>query len=266
MMLAEMDSIGQKHEINYTDIMWRFSKWFSDSMYTGTGEVFDIGISTNRAISNYLTGTPALECGGQLVSENGNGSLMRILPFVMYSYVNGLSEEDEVELLNNASSLTHAHEISKLGCKIYSDYIKAIFDNKTKEEALEHVSNIDYSKYYSLDSIEEYERILDGSIVNLDEDEIKSSGYVVSSLEASIWSFHNSSSYEEAVLKAINLGDDTDTVGAITGSLAGAFYGNVPDKWLSRIKNKELADEIYESFQEALKKKNRVEEESFAKR
>lgn len=254
MNLAEMDSIKEKNAIDYDDIMSKFASWIMDEQYTATGEVFDIGFTTNKAIHKYLEGNEPTECGGILVSENGNGSLMRILPFVIYSYENKLSDDEEVKLINEASSLTHAHEISRLGCKIYSDFIKEIFSKKTPSEAMEHLASKDYSKYYSSDALESYSRVLDGSIVNLEEDKISSSGFVVSTLEASLWSFYNSNNYEEAVLKAINLGDDTDTVGAITGSLAGAYYGDIPNRWLDKIKNKELAEEIYTGFINSVKK------------
>ena len=113
----------------------------------------------------------------------------------------------------------------------------------------------DYSQYYSNDSLSYYKRILDGTITKLPEEEIESSGFVVSTLEASIWSLYNSNNYEEAVLKAVNLGADTDTVAAITGSLAGAYYGNIPNKWLSKIQNKNLIDDIYNNFINNIKEK-----------
>ena len=262
MMLAEMDSIKEKGQIDYYDMMDKFVQWMTESLYTATGKFFDIGITTRNALYNYIQGCNPIDCGGKGVNDNGNGALMRILPFVIYSYENKLNDEEEVKLLHDASCLTHGHEISQMGCKIYSDIMKNIFDGKSFDSAYSSILNKDYSKYYSLDTTNYYKRILDGSLLNLEKDEIKSSGFVVSTLEASLWSVDNSKSYEEAVLKAVNLGSDTDTVGAVTGSIAGACYGEVPDKWINKIRNKELADNIYDGFIETLKKNDVLEKDN----
>ena len=262
MTLATMDSISEIGGIDYNDIMNKFVNWVNKSDYTGTGKFFDIGISTRKAIANYNNGLDPLDCGGRSVYDNGNGSLMRILPFVIYSIEKKLSEEDEVRLINDASSITHAHEISRLGCKIYCDFIKCIFEGKNIDEAFDYLRDTDYHEYYSNESIEKYKRVLDGSIRNLAEDDILSNGYVVSTLEASLWALCNSNSYESAVLKAINLGSDTDTVGAITGSLAGAYYGNIPEKWTSKILNMELVNQLFDKFVTFLDNKDDLERKS----
>ena len=262
MTLAAMDSISEIGGIDYNDIMNKFVNWVNKSDYTSTGKFFDIGISTRKAIANYNNGLDPLDCGGRSIYDNGNGSLMRILPFVIYSIEKKLSEEDEVRLINDASSITHAHEISRLGCKIYCDFIKCIFEGKNIDEAFDYLRDTDYHEYYSNESIEKYKRVLDGSIRNLAEDDILSNGYVVSTLEASLWALCNSNSYESAVLKAINLGSDTDTVGAITGSLAGAYYGNVPEKWTSKILNMELVNQLFDNFVTFLDNKDDLERKS----
>lgn len=265
MMLAEMDSIKEKGKIDYYDIMERFVQWMTDAKYTATDKFFDIGVTTRSAIYKYLKGYDPLECGGKDFNDNGNGSLMRILPFIIYSYENKLSDASEVKLINDASSLTHGHEISQLGCKIYSDILKGIFDGNSFKDSYENVLNKDYSLYYSKETIDSYRRILDGSILTAPKKDISSSGFVVSSLEASLWSVYNSEDYEEAVLKAINLGEDTDTVGAITGSIAGACFENVPEKWINRIRNKKLADNIYDGFINQVKKNDLDVNHSFSK-
>ena len=102
---------------------------------------------------------------------------MRILPFVLYSYFNELSVEEEVELINNASSLTHRHEISRLGCKIYADYIKFLLDGADKFQALDQLKYNNYSEYYSEESLSYYTRIISGTIKDEFEDNISSSGF-----------------------------------------------------------------------------------------
>ncbi len=258
MTLAAVDSINDKHSVDFDDIMIKFAEWFGQSKYTATGVFFDIGISTSSAIRRYLSGLPATKCGGNNVRDNGNGSLMRILPFVLYSYYQQLDRNSESTLIDNASSLTHAHEISKLGCRIYCDYIKAILDGQNKVEAFNNLKMIDYYKEYSNDSIKYYQRILDGSLINEPEEKIKSSGFVVDSLEASIWCVLNNNNYKDTVLKAVNLGEDTDTIGAITGSMAGLLYGyeNIPKEWLAKIKSRTYAEELCNKFNEVIKEKS----------
>ena len=254
MMLATMDSIIETNKIDYDNMMNKFCDWYINSKYTATGVVFDIGNTICKALNKYCSGYNALDCGGNNEFDNGNGSLMRILPISLYSHYNNLDEQDEIDLLNKCSSLTHAHEISKLGCKIYTDFIKFISLGKNKDEAFKEIVNKDYSINFSRESINKYKRLLNDNFKNLDISQIKSSGYVVDSLEASLWCVLNTDTYENAVLKAINLGEDTDTVGAITGSIAGLLYGNekIPERWISKLKNKEYLMEIVENYSDLL--------------
>ncbi len=254
LMIATMDSIVIKGRIDFNDIMYRFTEWVDYAKYTATGELFDIGISTRNAILNFKNGINAVDCGMKRITENGNGSLMRILPFVYYLKYSNYSESENISIINQASALTHAHEISKLGCKIFSDYVSSLLDNVDKIEALDLLKNNDYVKYYSADSIKAYQRILNGDIKFLDISEVKSSGYVVDSLEASLWCTIQNDSYESAVISAINLGDDTDTIGAITGSINGIIYGreNIPKKWLNKLKQNDYLDELSENFVDSI--------------
>lgn len=256
MLIATMDSINENNgKINYDDIMTKFLEWYSKAKYTATDELFDMGIATRSALYNYARNVrPATKCGVTGIRENGNGSLMRILPFVYYAYNNELSEEETVQLINDASSITHAHEISKLGCKIYCDYVIGLLNGLDKEQSLENLRNIDYSKYYSKESLEYYSRILDGSIKDLPIEEIKSSGFVVHTLEAAIWCTLKNNDYEDAVVKAINLGEDTDTVGAVTGSINGIIYGeeSIPKRWTDKLRKKEYLEELAVKFENVL--------------
>lgn len=254
LMLATMDSIKEMGEINYEDIMYKFTEWVDTSKYTATDRVFDIGFSTSQAISNYKKGIKAVDCGMKGETENGNGSLMRILPFVYYIKFSDLSDDEKTSVINQASSITHAHEISRLGCKIFSDYVCLLIDGIDKEEALEQIKKINYKKYYSNESLYEYRRILEGDIRKLNINEIKSSGYVVHSLEASLWCTLKNSNYEDAVVEAVNLGEDTDTIGAITGSLNGIIYGksSIPQRWLKKIKKFDYLNDISTQYVNAI--------------
>lgn len=250
LMIATMDSIRENGDVNFDDTMYKFTEWVNYAKYTATDELFDIGISTRKAILNFKRGEKAIKCGTKGINENGNGSLMRILPFVYYLKFSDFSEEERTTLINQASALTHAHEISKLGCKIYADYVTLLLDGVDKVKALDLLKEIDYNKYYSNDSVKVYQRILKGDLKSLNIDQIRSSGYVVDSLEASLWCTVKNNNYEDAVVAAINLGEDTDTIGAITGSLNGIIYGknNIPERWLNKLKKKDYLEELSNQF------------------
>lgn len=262
MTIAAMDAIASSYgNMNYDQIMTNFCKWYQRAEYTATNKLFDIGIGTRKALNKYLNeGLEATKCGESEERNNGNGSLMRMLPVVYYLYDKSASEKEIVETINYYSSLTHGHEISRLGCKIYYDFMKNLLDGKTKEEAYTSLSNIDYSKDYSESSISKYNRLLSGKLKQTSENEISSSGYVVNTLEASIWCLLHSNSYEEAVTKAVNLGEDTDTVGAVTGSMAGTIYGKeaIPKRWISKLKRTDYLENICEKFTTALSTEYRV--------
>lgn len=251
MTIATMDSICEKNDLNFDDIMQKYCSWFQHANYTATGLLFDIGIGTQKALTSYYCHkTSAIESGETDIRNNGNGSLMRMLPIVYYLHCAGFSEEKNVEFINHYSSLTHGHEISRLGCKIYYDYMHALLNGSSKEEAFKNLQSIDYSKYYSQDSIYEYQRILNGRLIDVNITSIESSGYIVSTLEACLWTVLHSHDYEEALIKAVNLGNDTDTIGAITGSIAGTLYGvdSIPNRWISQLRKLEYLKELSQRF------------------
>ena len=136
MTIATMDSMIKKKSIDYDDIMNNFLEWLNNSKYTPTGEVFDVGRTCLRAIARYRRGeTEPTKCGLSSFVDNGNGSLMRILPIVLYCYYNKYSDYDSHTLIKGTSSLTHAHEISIMGCYIYYLYFKYLLDGLNKKDA-----------------------------------------------------------------------------------------------------------------------------------
>ena len=231
--------------IDYDDIMNNFAKWYYDGEFTTDGVVFDIGITCSRAIDNYFYYKMSAEsCGLPGVNSNGNGSLMRIHPFVLYAYYNEMKDEKEfVNMIAAASSLTHAHICSIDGCIIYAYVLRELLNNPGKSSVYK---GIDYAKSNVCSSDRYYNRVFSGDIETLCSDDIKSTGYIVDSLEAAIWCLLTTSNYEECVLKAVNLGGDTDTIAAIAGGLAGALYGinAIPEKWINKIRKKEYIEEM----------------------
>ena len=251
MEIATIDSFIEKRKFDYDDIMQKFAKWFKEGAYSATGFAFDIGTTCGFAINNYKHGTKALECGLNDIYSNGNGSLMRILPVALYCYYQNLKEEEIVELTNNISSLTHNHSISKLGCLIYVRYIMFLLQGLSKENAYLNIKALDYLKYYDEETINLYNRILKNNINEYNIDAIKSTGYVISSLEASLWVILNTNNFKDAIIKAANLGGDADTISAITGSMAGIIYGldNIPQHWLESLLKKDYLLDLATKFE-----------------
>ena len=267
MMLATMDSLVECDGINFKDMMKRFVEWADFGKYSVDNNTFDVGVRTRNALRRFKRHVKPLLCGGFEEKDNGNGSLMRMLPVAYYLSKNDFPEEREIYIVNDISSLTHAHHISCLGCVIYCDYVKQLLNGKDKYDSLEYVMNKDYKKYYDDSVVDAYSRILNGDIVSLDKDSISSSGYVVDTLEACLWSTLTSESYEEAVTKAVNLGRDTDTIGALTGGLNGIIYGKekIPNRWLNGIRNREYLESMGEKFTNYLygmRKQEQIESDS----
>lgn len=254
MEIATIDSFIHKKCFDYKDIMDRWVKWISESEYTPTGVTFDIGRTCLKAIKKYCNGTEPLRCGSTSINENGNGSLMRILPVALYAYTRNLDDISIQRLTDEMSSLTHAHEVSRLGCYIYVRFIICLLKGYTKEEVYNYIQSLDYSSY-SLNSINLYTRILNATIKNQAIDSIKSTGYIVDTLECALWIFMNAMNYKESIIASTNIGGDTDTIGAIVGSMSGIYYGfeSIPSKWLDKLQRKQYLMELTSEFENCVK-------------
>lgn len=260
MVIATIDSLINNKGIKYNDIMDNFLKWYKEGEYTPDGKVFDIGNATSSALLKYKNDNSNYKCGSNDIYSNGNGSLMRILPISLYlHYTNDLM----FDVIGNISSMTHAHIYSILSCIIYSvlinEYLKELDIKKAYsnmqliiKKVLEDDNN---NVLGDLDDLKhKFDRIIYKDITKLLEDDIKSSGFVIDSLETSIWCLLNTDNYKDAVLKAVNLGDDTDTIGALTGGLAGLVYGynDIPKDWLNVLKQKEYLTNLVDKFNELI--------------
>ena len=256
MSIATIDSIINNHgEINLKDIMMNFYYWLKEGKFTPHGEVFDAGRTCIKAVINFSKGVSVDKCGLDDIYSNGNGSLMRIYPIAIYSHYKHLNNKEVMKLTNEVSSLTHAHDVSKLGCYIYVRYLIYLLSGDSKEEAYQKIQDIDYSSY-DIDVVKMYSRILDNNIKNLKIDEIKSSGYIIDTLEASFWILLNSKDYKEAIIASTNIGNDTDTIGAVTGAMAGIVYGanSIPSEWTDKLVKKDYLINLANSFEKVLNK------------
>ena len=235
--LALIDSINNKKDIDLYDIGQNFIEWGENGKYTPTGKMFGIGRTTLKAIARLERGDiKPEECGGNTESENGNGSLMRILPIAYYCYSKKYEDEDIYNMVKKVSSLTHAHEISIMGCYIYVKFALELLNGNDIKKAYKNIKKLKY-QYFSDYCKKIYSRVIDTNIAKLDLNDIKSSGYVVDTLEATIWTLLNTKSFNQAIIGSINLGGDSDTIGACTGGLAGIYYGfdNINNTWKNEL-------------------------------
>lgn len=254
MLISSMDSITRCNGINYEDIMESFMSWYNGEKYTSLNFTFGVGSTVLKALQKYKMGVPPLSCGGTYIRDNGNGSLMRILPFSLYCIKNDLSDEETAEIISTASGLTHAHDISKMSCYIYTQFLKSIIETKNPVLAIEKIQSMDYSQFFSAEAIQAHQQLLKGNFKFIATDKIRASGYVVDTLESVIYSILHSKDYESSIITAVNMGYDTDTVAGITGSIAGALYGkdSIPDRWLKKLKKKEYLSKLAQDFDYSL--------------
>lgn len=249
MTIATMQSIIDIKGIDYNDIMNKFVSWVYDARYTPTNYVFDIGGTCLTAINRYYKDNISpLKCGLKEFESNGNGSLMRLMPIVIYCYYNKYNDKDSYKLIKDISSLTHANEISILGCYIYYLYYKYLLDGLDKNKAYIKIKEYNYNKYFDNKTIAYYNRILNSDIASYNINDIKSSGYIIDTLEAVLWCLLNHNNYKDIIIEAINLGNDTDTIGAIVGSLAGLYYNDIPQEWINDLQRKEYLEDIINRF------------------
>jgi ADP-ribosylglycohydrolase len=226
-----------KEGLDLDKLAQKFIAWKNDNYWTARTWVFDIGIGTRVAIERLENGVEPELAGGTDEMDNGNGSLMRILPLIIY--IKDLEINQRFEWTKKVSSLTHRHIRSIMACFYYLEFAKKIIEGKDKFQAYRELQTeiLDYfeSRNINLLEIEKFNRLLHQDISQVDTDNIKSTGYVMHTLEASVWCLLTTSNYAEAVLKAVNLGNDTDTTAAITSGLAVLVYGvdNIPKHWIA---------------------------------
>ena len=243
MTIATIDAIIKDRKIDSKHIMDNFVDWVAKGKYSPTNKCFGIGKTTLQAITKYVNAKDYISptrCGLTDIKSNGNGSLMRMLPIALYTYNKKLSDFEIAKITNEVSSLTHAHEISKIACYIYIKYMHFILDGLKPLDAYNKLKELNYY-FYKEENLSYFDRILKINIKNLTLDNLNSTGYVVDTLESVFWLILNTTSYSQVIIGGINLGGDTDTIAAIAGSIAGLIYGydSIPSKWKNKLSNKD---------------------------
>lgn len=280
---SNLSNSSNSFNIDYDIIMDNFVSWLSGAKYTPYNEVFDVGGTTRTAILCYNRGKSTTPYGLDGERDNGNGSLMRILPVALFIYYlrekHSFSLEEELSIVHNVSALTHAHKRSLIGCGIYVMIALEILKYKSQEfDDYNHSDGFDGSdisdmdletlinngirfakEYYEgdggfSDELRHYESIFDFGVKDLDKSDIRGSGYVVNCLISSIWCLLHTDSYKDAVLMAVNLGEDTDTTAAVVGGLAGLYYGldGIPDEWLAQIAKLDYIEDLCGKFNDVI--------------
>lgn len=222
MALAMAESLVHANGFNPENIMKRFVNWRDWGMYSPTGECFDIGTTVSRALNNYEA-TGNAYAGGRGPENAGNGALMRLAPVVLFA------RKDTnllVDLADKQSRLTHGAPESIESCQLMALMVADALNGKTREDVMRTRTWGGEAKVAAIAA---------GEWRGKSRDEIKSTGYVIDTLEAALWCVDKTDSFEQAVILAVNLGGDADTIGAVTGQLAGAIYGldAIPERWLA---------------------------------
>lgn len=234
-------------DFDLNEVANNFQRWLYQNYWTPYGEVFDVGNTTRQAIDRLAAGAKPDLAGGFLEEENGNGSLMRILPLLFYLKDKPIDER--FRLTRAVSSITHGHIRSVMACFYYLEFARGLLNNESKFSAYRQLQSSipEYLHSLSINPLEIrlFDPLLRANIQDLPEEHIQSSGYVIHTLEASMWCLLTTDTYKDAVLKAVNLGQDTDTTGAVTGGLAGLLYGfgSIPVNWVAQLaRQKDIAD------------------------
>ncbi|MBR4038884.1 MAG: DUF1768 domain-containing protein [Clostridia bacterium] len=249
------------------DMMKKFSAWKSRAQYTATGVRFDIGISSRKAIEKYEMGLDPADCGDAGEYGNGNGALMRIFPAAIMQCIKAVYSEADarafLDPVHRSAMITHAHERGLICCGIYTMILHAWL-NREESQTLEDVMICGFERAqraytamggrFAAEMAKTNQFIHPRVLAACPQEEIGSSGYVIHTLHAALWCLLTTQSYAQCVLKAVNLGEDTDTTAAVAGSLAGVIYGveAIPQAWLDKLKNRALIESISSRLSDAL--------------
>ena len=238
MALCLAESLIERQEFDPEDQMGRYVRWYQEGHLSSNGYCFDIGNTVREALQRFIE-TGEAYAGSTAPFSAGNGSLMRLAPVPVYF---AQREEDAIALCANSSRTTHGALEAVDACRYFGGLLVGALNGEDKETLLgdHYCPTPGYWTHRPLaDKIAE---IAGGSFRRKSPPEIRGTGYVVDSLEAALWAFHNSQSFRDGALMAVNLGDDADTTAAIYGQIAGAYHGAeaIPSGWRSKLAHVEL--------------------------
>ncbi len=247
LLLCSVESLAEKG-FDTQDMGQRFLRWFDTGYWAAHGLVFDIGNTTRNALDRISLGAPSEQAGSRGQYDNGNGSVMRILPVVL----DGLNfdEESFSRRIERASAITHAHARSKMACVFFGMMVRALMAGLSPQNALRQAQACFAGRYERNSEFSHFAQVMMDALIEEPEHKIESGGYVIDTLTASIWCLLSTGSFFACVLKAVNLGDDTDTTGCVAGGLAGVYYGlaAIPHEWLTALPRQNDLRNLLERF------------------
>ena len=255
MALCLAESLVEKRRFDPADHLRRYVRWYREGHMSATGECFDIGGATRAALERFeKTGEPY--SGSRDPESAGNGSLMRLAPVPLFyargplGFSEGGRAAEAVERCGESSRTTHGAENCVDACRYLGGLIIGAVNGASKEDLLSE-GYCPVAGYFEQRPLSrEVAAVAAGSFKDKEPPEIRGRGYVVASLEAALWAFHRSNSFEEGALLAVNLGEDADTTGAVYGQLAGAFYGErgIPEPWRRKLAHRLLIERLAEQL------------------
>jgi len=252
MALALADSIASAGW-DLDDQARRYLAWYEKGWYSVNGRCFDIGITCRSALGRFSRTGDAKTSGDPSERASGNGSIMRLAPVpIRYAYLYPDRLPQLVLFLTESSLPTHASPQCLSACAYLGLVLAALIQGIDREQVLDP----NWRALRELREVHAFHReianVAEGSFRRKQPPEIVGSGYVVKSLEAALWAFHDAKDFREAVLRAVNLGDDADTTGAVCGQLAGAYWGEsgIPQEWQDRLARKDMIEKALQGLLE----------------
>ena len=222
--------------------------------YMPDGAVFDIGVTTSKALMALAEGVPPTRSG---VNSPSCGSLMRAYPLATYTAC--LPLDEALEAAHRFSAVTHAHPLAEMACGLYTAAVRALLAGLNPRDAVDAATHVLGSRYARSPRygpwVREFNYLLKG-VEGLEKEPEEGSCYAPETLYGALWSLTHSRSFREALEKAVGLGGDTDTLGAVAGSLAGTHYGedSIPREWVGSLRRRDLLEEVLERFVNAVER------------
>ncbi|WP_203630562.1 ADP-ribosylglycohydrolase family protein [Lentilactobacillus fungorum] len=233
------------------DLFQKMIAYMMNGRYTPSGQLFDIGNATRKAVFNFAKGRPPLKCGDQSIYANGNGALMRIAPLAM-TLLDEANSAVRIQTIVQYTQMTHAHNISIVGSILYVELLRALLGGADLRSALEPLyQKVAEMPAYAKDS-RQYKHLADPNFDQQPISAVKSTGYVVDSLEAAVWVNEQAKTYQEVVLTAVNLDDDTDTIAQLAAFMFACSHEmiDIPADWQQTLVMTAEARQIMTAFAE----------------